>query len=160
MQFRVTKSLKNKDRSHLPQNLSVIPSLKQNDISGIRYLKLVGSADEFDRPLLLLNNKHWHDPITENPQLGTTEIWAFTNTTNFSHPIHIHLVQFQVLEHQPFDLEQYNQDGKIIFTGPPEAPQQITAAGKIPLRFLLQPLPESSLNSLHIAESLCGTVIF
>ncbi|WP_368900691.1 multicopper oxidase family protein [Oceanobacillus oncorhynchi] len=122
MQFRVTKSLKNKDRSHLPQTLSVIPSLKQNDISGIRYLKLVGSADEFDRPLLLLNNKHWHDPITENPQLGTTEIWAFTNTTNFSHPIHIHLVQFQVLEHQPFDLEQYNQDGKIIFTGPPEAP--------------------------------------
>ena len=122
MQFRVTKSLKNKDRSHLPQTLSVIPSLKQNDISSIRYLKLVGSADEFDRPLLLLNNKHWHDPVTENPRLGTTEIWAFTNTTNFSHPIHIHLVQFKVLEHQSFDLEQYNQDGKIIFTGPPEAP--------------------------------------
>ncbi|MFD1413683.1 multicopper oxidase family protein [Oceanobacillus jeddahense] len=122
MQFRVTKSLKNKDRSSLPQALSVIPSLKQNHIAGIRYLKLVGSADEFDRPLLLLDNKHWHDPITENPRLGTTEIWALTNTTNFSHPIHIHLVQFQVLEHQPFDLEQYNRDGKIIFTGPPVAP--------------------------------------
>ncbi|WP_077602924.1 multicopper oxidase family protein [Oceanobacillus sojae] len=122
MQFRVTKSLKNKDSSHLPSALSVIPSLKQNNVSAIRYLKLVGSSDEFDRPLLLLNNKHWYDPVTENPQLGSTEIWGFTNTTNFSHPIHIHLVQFQVLEHQPFDLEQYNIDGKIIFTGPPQPP--------------------------------------
>ncbi|GAB2575603.1 multicopper oxidase family protein [Gracilibacillus alcaliphilus] len=122
MQFRVTKPLKNKDRSLLPSALSVIPSLKQNKISAIRYLKLVGTADEFDRPLLLLNNKHWHDPVTENPRLGATEIWALTNTTNFSHPIHIHLIQFQVLDHQPFDLEQYNIDGKIVYTGPPKAP--------------------------------------
>lgn len=122
MQFRVSKPLKNKDSSILPSTLSVIPSLKHNNISAIRYLKLVGSSDEYDRPLLLLNNKHWHDPITENPRLGETEIWAFTNTTNFSHPMHIHLVQFQVLDYQPFDLGQYNLDGKIIYTGPPEAP--------------------------------------
>ncbi|GIO22710.1 multicopper oxidase family protein [Oceanobacillus sp. J11TS1] len=122
MQFRVTKPLQGKDRSHLPSALSVIPSLKQNNVSAIRYLKLVGSEDEFGRPLLLLNNQHWHDPITENPRLGTTEIWAFTNTTNFSHPMHIHLIQFQVLDYQPFDLDRYNKDGKILFTGPPRAP--------------------------------------
>jgi len=122
MQFRVTKPLKNKDTSNLPSSLSIIPSLKKNKISAVRYLKLVGAADEFDRPLLLLNNKHWHDPITENPQLGATEIWALTNTTNFPHPIHIHLIQFQVLDQQTFDLDQYNTDGKIIFTGPPKAP--------------------------------------
>lgn len=122
MQFRVNQPLKNKDKSKLPSSLSVIPSLKNNKVSVVRYLKLIGSEDEFGRPLLLLNNKHWHDPVTENPQLGTTEIWALTNTTNFSHPIHIHLIQFQVMDHQPFDLDQYNADGKIIFTGPPEAP--------------------------------------
>src|SRR5699024_6259192 len=33
MQFRVTKSLKKKDTSKMPNNLSVIPSLKQNNIS-------------------------------------------------------------------------------------------------------------------------------
>ena len=122
MQFRVTKPLKGKDTSEMPANLSVIPSLKHNNISTIRYLKLVGSADEYGRPLLLLDNKHWHDPITEDPRLGATEIWALTNTTNFSHPIHIHLIQFQILDHQPFDLERFNLDGKIIFTGPPQAP--------------------------------------
>ncbi len=122
MQFRVTKGLKNKDQSLLPADLSTIPSLKQNNISTIRYLKLVGSSDQFGRPLLLLNNKHWHDPVTEKPKLGATEVWAFTNTTNFSHPIHIHLIQFQILDHQPFDLERYNADGHITFTGPPKAP--------------------------------------
>lgn len=122
MQFQVTKSLQKKDNSSLPVNLSSIPSLKENDITTIRNLKLIGSADEYDRPLLLLNNKHWHDPVTEKPHLDSTEIWAFTNTTTFSHPMHIHLVQFQVLDHQPFDLERYNEDGSIFYTGPPTAP--------------------------------------
>ncbi|GAB3790067.1 multicopper oxidase family protein [Virgibacillus kimchii] len=122
LQFRVTKPLKHKDLSKLPTNLSVIPSLKQNNISALRNLKLMGETDEFGRPVLILNNKKWHDPVTENPRLGATEIWAFTNVTAFSHPIHIHLIQFQVLDHQPFDLERYNLDGKINFTGPPQAP--------------------------------------
>lgn len=122
MQFRVTEKLKSKDTSNLPVNLSYVPSLKQDEIKTVRYLKLVGSTDEYDRPLLLLNNLKWHDPVTENPQLDSTEIWAFINTTNFSHPIHIHLIQFQVLDHQTFDLERFNEDGTLLFTGAPQAP--------------------------------------
>lgn len=122
MQFRVTKALRGKDTSNLPKQLSQIAPLKNNKIQTIRYLKLVGSEDEYGRPLLLLDNKKWHDPVTEIVELGTTEIWSLVNVTGFSHPIHIHLIQFQVLDRQPFDLERYNQDGQIIYTGGTQLP--------------------------------------
>lgn len=42
----------------------------------------------------------WMDPITEKPAMGTTEVWEIHNFTMDAHPIHIHLVQFQVLNRQ------------------------------------------------------------
>jgi spore coat protein A len=39
----------------------------------------------------------WMDPISENPALGAVEEWAIYNVTEDAHPIHIHLVQFEVL---------------------------------------------------------------
>jgi spore coat protein A len=39
----------------------------------------------------------WMDPITENPALGGVEEWKIYNVTEDAHPIHIHLVQFEVL---------------------------------------------------------------
>jgi len=47
--------------------------------------------------------KHWEDPITENPALNAVEVWEMHNFTEDAHPIHIHEVQFQVLDRQPFD---------------------------------------------------------
>jgi bilirubin oxidase len=41
--------------------------------------------------------KHWGDPVTENPVLNSTEEWHIDNQTEDAHPIHIHLVQFQVV---------------------------------------------------------------
>src|SRR3546814_11216665 len=38
---------------------------------------------------------------------GTLEVWEFANTTMDSHPIHLHLVQFQVLNRPPFDAASY-----------------------------------------------------
>lgn len=123
MQIKVSDSLSAPDKSILPKRLSHIPSLKGNEIAAMRNLKLVGSSDKYGRPLLLLNNKRWHEAVTEKPKVGTTEIWSFINTTGFTHPMHIHLIQFQVLERQPFDLEKYNHDGSIIYTGPPQSPE-------------------------------------
>ncbi len=124
MQFRVNQQRSGSDKSRIPRNLSHIPSLKNNHVTAMRNLKLLGSTDEFGRPLLLLDNKKWHDPVTEKPLLDTTEVWSFMNITNFTHPIHIHLIEFQVLDRQPFDLDKYNETGEIVFTGsavPPEA---------------------------------------
>jgi len=44
----------------------------------------------------------WMDPITEDPILGSTEIWEIHNLTMDAHPIHLHLVQFEVLDRTPF----------------------------------------------------------
>ena len=47
------------------------------------------------------------DPITENPMVGDTEIWSIVNLTADAHPIHLHLVMFQVVDRTPFDMEAY-----------------------------------------------------
>jgi len=47
-----------------------------------------------------INDLTWDD-ITEYPQLGTTEIWQFINPSSVTHPMHMHLVFFQVLDRVP-----------------------------------------------------------
>jgi FtsP/CotA-like multicopper oxidase with cupredoxin domain len=47
-------------------------------------------------------NLSWDHPITERPRLGDTEIWELHNFTADAHPIHIHEVQFRVLDRRPF----------------------------------------------------------
>jgi FtsP/CotA-like multicopper oxidase with cupredoxin domain len=44
----------------------------------------------------LLNGRLWDDPITETPRVGSTEVWEISNHTGDTHPIHLHLIQFQV----------------------------------------------------------------
>jgi spore coat protein A, manganese oxidase len=39
----------------------------------------------------------WMDAITEEPEVGATEIWEMWNFTVDAHPIHIHQVQFEVV---------------------------------------------------------------
>jgi len=45
----------------------------------------------------------WMDPITEIPLLNTTEIWEVYNYTQDAHPLHLHLVQFEVVNREIFD---------------------------------------------------------
>ena len=50
------------------------------------------------------------EPITEGiarPKPNTVEIWQIVNTTEDTHPIHLHLAQFQVLSRQALDTEDY-----------------------------------------------------
>ncbi|MDP9766074.1 spore coat protein A [Deinococcus enclensis] len=41
------------------------------------------------------------DPVTETPRVNTVEAWNLINNTVDVHPIHLHLVQFQVLDRRP-----------------------------------------------------------
>ena len=43
----------------------------------------------------------WNDPVTENPALNAIETWEIWNFTEDAHPVHVHLVQFQVANRQP-----------------------------------------------------------
>jgi spore coat protein A, manganese oxidase len=71
---------------------------------------------------MLLNKAHWSMPVTEKPVLDSTEIWSFVNLGGDAHPIHLHLVRFQVLDRRPFDVPAYNADESIVYTGPAVAP--------------------------------------
>jgi spore coat protein A, manganese oxidase len=64
----------------------------------------------------------WDDPVTEDPKAGEIEIWNLVNTTTDGHPIHLHLVQFQLLERRQFDLSHFMDTGEVRFTGQPIAP--------------------------------------
>jgi spore coat protein A, manganese oxidase len=45
--------------------------------------------------------------LTELPVEGTTEVWEILNLTMDSHPIHLHGLQFQLIDRQPFDMKAY-----------------------------------------------------
>jgi FtsP/CotA-like multicopper oxidase with cupredoxin domain len=42
----------------------------------------------------------WHSPTTENPALDSTEEWEVWNVTGDAHPVHLHLVNFEVVGRQ------------------------------------------------------------
>jgi len=42
----------------------------------------------------------WHSPTTENPAVNSTEEWEVWNLTGDAHPIHLHLVHFEVVDRQ------------------------------------------------------------
>jgi len=43
----------------------------------------------------------WGD-LTEYPGIGNTEVWSFVNRSGVMHPMHMHLVFFQVLDREAF----------------------------------------------------------
>jgi spore coat protein A len=60
---------------------------------------------------------HWDD-ICELPELGETEVWRFVNKSGMTHPMHLHLVMFQVLDRQAFELI----GGEVVPIGSPVPP--------------------------------------
>jgi FtsP/CotA-like multicopper oxidase with cupredoxin domain len=58
--------------------------------------------------------KNW---LSELPQEGTTELWEIINLTADAHPMHLHLVQFQILNRQAFDVAKYNAAYAAAFPG-------------------------------------------
>ncbi len=77
-----------------------------------RILTLVEVLDPVtDVPLeLLLDGQRWDSPVTELTTVGDTEEWWVINPTADSHPIHLHLVQFQVISRQKIDIKNYYPD--------------------------------------------------
>jgi spore coat protein A, manganese oxidase len=56
----------------------------------------LGTVDRFGNGVPLM----WELPVTENPTLDATEIWEISNFTEDAHPIHVHMVMFQILSRQ------------------------------------------------------------
>jgi spore coat protein A len=64
--------------------------------------------------------RRYLDNSTEVMAAGSTEVWEIANLTADTHPIHIHLVNWQILSRQPFDIFTFN--GTPAFTGAAVAP--------------------------------------
>jgi spore coat protein A len=118
MQFRVSSGKSDGARA-LPASLRPIPRIPEAASVVTRQLTLADYQNRLGRSsVMLLNGAHWSMPVTEKPALNSTEIWSFVNLTDDSHPIHLHLVRFQILDRRPFDLSVYQLTGKIVFSGP------------------------------------------
>jgi FtsP/CotA-like multicopper oxidase with cupredoxin domain len=52
----------------------------------------------------------WHSPTTENPALGSTEEWEIWNVTGDAHPVHLHLVNFEILGRQEILWDSHTDD--------------------------------------------------
>jgi spore coat protein A, manganese oxidase len=123
MQFRVAGSGA-ADSIVLPKALRPVPRILESTAVKTRALSLVEIDDLVQRPVtMLLNNTHWGMPITESPVLDSTEIWELANTTDDAHPIHLHLVRFQILDRRAFDVSTYWTKGEMKFLGPPVPPE-------------------------------------
>jgi FtsP/CotA-like multicopper oxidase with cupredoxin domain len=48
----------------------------------------------------------WMDPVSENPTLGSTEVWELFNTTADAHPMHVHEVAFEVVNREGLLLDE------------------------------------------------------
>lgn len=142
-----------------------IPSLDPGDTGVLdltRLLTLNGDPGPGGPLAILLNNSTWlglneagtqipgseriggaDDPrlpwTTELPQVGATEVWRFANLTGGGHPLHLHLVQFQVLDRTPFDRACYREVYVAAFEkgefvpadGPPNEYAEFNADGEI-----------------------------
>ncbi len=54
---------------------------------------------------------------SELPQEGETEVWEIVNLTADAHPIHLHLVQFQLLNRQNYNVNRYTRAYNAAFPG-------------------------------------------
>jgi spore coat protein A len=72
--------------------------------------------------MMLLNGKRYHEEATETPEVDTVELWEIINLTGLTHPIHIHLTQFRVLQRRPFAGTTYTPGVPLNYTGPARLP--------------------------------------
>jgi spore coat protein A len=114
---------------NLSPTLRTVEPLPESSADVTRYFRLAKNAgaackdgsgrfvnewlvESLDGPGGNVIGKHWDD-LTEFPILGNREVWEFENPTNSMHPMHVHLVRFQILSKtdlntgQPIPLEPW-----------------------------------------------------
>jgi spore coat protein A, manganese oxidase len=80
-----------------------------------RLIQMLGTT----KPTIYNYGIPYADPATEQIGNGMTEIWRIYNTTADTHPIHIHLVNLQILQRQPFKFVK----GLFALTGAARGPE-------------------------------------
>lgn len=134
MQFRVSpKSVP--DTSALPKTLRKIERIQESAAVLTRRLTLDEHLNLADQSMdMMLNNTPWHMPVTEKPVIDTTEIWELINLTEDTHPIHLHLVRFQILDRRQIDTNAFFDNRSVVFIGDAAPPEPSEAGWKDTVR--------------------------
>ncbi len=109
MQFRGVP-LTAADTSAIPAKLVDAPALGAPTLT--RTLTLDEHIGRKGPHMMLLDGRAWSDPVSEIPQLGSTELWEIVNLTEDTHPIHLHLVQFQALNREAIRVKAFGKAPK------------------------------------------------
>lgn len=128
MQFVVTANAGHENGVNLINNLpatlnpyltgAAFPTLPAADVTKARTLVLWEVMGALGPTEILLNGQKWMADISENPSVGATEEWIIVNPTMDTHPIHLHLVQFQLVSRQKIDTNKYTADWLAAQTDP------------------------------------------
>jgi spore coat protein A len=127
MQFRVASSGA-KDDASLPSTLRTVERIPEGNAIRTRRLTLDETMNDVQDSMgMMLNKTPWHAPVTEKPVINTTEIWELVNLTEDTHPIHLHMVRFQVLDRRRFDVFGFQETGELRYTGRaiPPGPEEV-----------------------------------
>jgi spore coat protein A len=109
MQFNVNQPLSGVPDATVAVGTVLRPDILPLEQTGAsRQLVLFEGLDEYGRLQPLLGtladgSLTWFQSITENPMLDDVELWEVYNATEDAHPIHLHLVAFQMLNRESFD---------------------------------------------------------
>lgn len=118
-----------------PMGLAIDKTPNTGNVQKVRQLTLNEVMGRGGPLEVLVNNSKWNgkrpdgNPIpgsvekaadtwyTEMPVEGETEMWEIINLTADAHPIHLHLVQFQLVNRQVFDIGGYTATYDAAFPG-------------------------------------------
>jgi FtsP/CotA-like multicopper oxidase with cupredoxin domain len=67
--------------------------------------------------------KKWEDDVSENPALGSTEVWELYNATADAHPMHVHEVVFEVVDRQEILVDEDSSTVRVAPGSVPLAPE-------------------------------------
>ena len=109
MQIRVGTTVSQAGPRAIPSSL---PGRKADLPNPVRTRYITLNEIDVDEPtwFLNLNGVHFEAlPVTETPKVGTVEDWVYVNLTGDTHPMHTHLVTFQVVGRTPFNAQAYEE---------------------------------------------------
>jgi spore coat protein A len=135
LKIRVNRRLKGHDATSPAAGLTLpaLAALPEPSVTRIQHLSetldpLTGAPirrNVEDAPYLD-GQTHLPDDTTA-PAADAVEDWLLVNTTADTHPIHLHLVTFEVIDRRPFNVAAYDpQTQAITYTGPavPASPNE------------------------------------
>jgi spore coat protein A len=129
MQFRVVLPVSKKTSFSMPAQM---PFSRLDETQAVITRDFVLSEQLGDQGRSMgvrINGKDYDDPVSEKIKLGSVEKWRFFNTSDDAHPMHLHLVQFQILHRQGFNAETL-KNGKVELIGNVRKPHANEAGWK------------------------------